>query len=225
MKNQKVSILFVTLAVLFTTCIVLANIAAAKQLQFFNWNMPAGVLVFPISYIVSDVMVEVYGFKSFKRVIYLGFAMNLLAVVIFGIANYWPAPVWFEGAEAFSAVVSSTPRLLIAGLSAYLLGSWANGIVMSKMKISAYSKGSTGGFKTRAVVSTLAGELIDSSIFIPIAFLGVLPLEQIPSMIVVQVVFKTLYEVAILPITALVVQRVKNYEGVEVVGDGKQVRV
>lgn len=225
MKNQKVSILFVTLAVLFTTCIVLANIAAAKQLQFFNWNMPAGVLVFPISYIVSDVMVEVYGFKSFKRVIYLGFAMNLLAVVIFGIANYWPAPVWFEGAEAFSEVVSSTPRLLLAGLSAYLLGSWSNGIVMSKMKISAYSKGSTGGFKTRAVVSTLAGELIDSSIFIPIAFLGVLPLEQIPSMIVVQVVFKTLYEVAILPITALVVQRVKNYEGVEVVGDGKQVRV
>lgn len=226
MKNQKVSMLFVTLAVLFTSCIVLANIAAAKQLQFFSWNMPAGVLVFPISYIVSDVMVEVYGFKTFKKVIYLGFAMNLLAVLIFGIANYWQAPVWFEGAEAFSIVVSSTPRLLVAGLAAYLLGSWANGIVMSKMKLSAYQKGKgTTGFKTRAVVSTLAGEFIDSSIFIPIAFLGVLPIEQIPSMIIVQVVFKTLYEVIILPLTSLVVSKVKAYEGMEVVGDETEVEL
>ena len=225
MKNQKVSMLFVVLAVLFTSCIVLANIAAAKQLQFFSWNMPAGVLVFPISYIVSDVMVEVYGFKTFKNVIFLGFAMNLLAVLIFTVANVWSAPIWFEGAEAFDFVVSSTPRLLVAGLSAYLLGSWVNGIIMSKMKLSAYKNGTTEGFKLRAVVSTLAGEFVDSMIFIPIAFLGVLPLEQIPSMIIVQVLFKTLYEIIILPVTSLVVAKVKNYEGMEVVGDDKQIKL
>ena len=224
MENKKVSMLFVTMAVLFTSCILLANIAAAKQLQFFAWNMPAGVLVFPISYIVSDVMVEVYGFKKFKKVIYLGFAMNILAVIILGIANMWPAPVWFEGSESFSAVVSSTPRIVLAGLLAYLFGSVVNGIVMSKMKLSNFEKGKgTNGFKTRAIVSTLAGEFIDSSIFIPVAFLGVLPIEQIPSMILLQVLFKTAYEILILPVTSLVVKRVKHYERVEVVGNDQEV--
>lgn len=218
-SKKNVSLLFVVLTVIFTTCILLANIAAAKQLVFFNWNMPAGVLVFPISYIISDVMVEVYGFSKFKLVIYLGFAANLLGVVIFAIASGWPAPVWFEGSEAFTAVVSNTPRLLIAGMSAYLIGSWANAVVMSKMKQRTFKDGNTGGFKMRAIASTIVGELLDSCVFIPVAFLGVLPIEQLPSMIILQVVFKTAYEIVILPLTSIVVTKVKAYEGTEVVGN------
>ena len=219
--NQKVSVLYLIFAALFIASILISNIAAQKQLQFFQWNMPGGIIVFPISYIMSDVVAEVYGFKATRRIIWLGFSMNLLMVVIFAITSAWPAPAWFEGSEAYAHVVSSTPRLLIAGLTSYLVGSWANAVILSKMKVAAYNGKGLKSFSARAVISTIAGETLDSALFIPIAFLGVLPLSVLPSMIVVQVLFKTTYEIIILPFTNMLVKKVKQVEGLDTLDKGE----
>jgi hypothetical protein len=193
--------------ILFTTCLLVANIIAAKQIQLGPWVVTAGVLCFPISYILSDVVAEVYGFIAARRIIWIAFGMNLLMVIIFMLAIAWPAPVWYQNSEAFATTLGSTPRLLIASLIAYLIGSWLNAAIISKMKVAQKGK----GFGIRAVLSTLAGEFVDSLIFLPIAFLGVLPLE---------VSVKTLYEILALPLTAFVVRKVKAYEQLDTFDDG-----
>jgi uncharacterized integral membrane protein (TIGR00697 family) len=210
--KAKVSSLYMFFGILFTTCLLVSNVIASKQFMLGPWALTAGVLCFPISYILSDVVAEVYGFIAARRIIWFAFAMNLIMVVIFQIALLLPAPAWFQGSEAFKTVLSSTPRLLAASLVAYLIGSWLNAAVISKMKVSVGEL----GFGIRAVASTIVGELADSLIFIPVAFAFVLPWDQLPMMILMQVVAKTLYEIIALPLTSRIVKAVKKYEGEDV---------
>lgn len=212
-SNPKVvSKMYMLFGILFTTCLLVSNVAAGKQFAVGSWSLTAGVLVFPISYILSDVVAEVYGFIAARRIIWYAFAMNLLMVVVFQIALLLPAPEWFENQEAFVTVLSSTPRFMAASLLAYLIGSWVNAAIMSKMKVAQGGK----GFAWRAVVSTLFGEFVDSLIFLPAAFLGVIPLAAMPGMILLQVSAKTLYEIVALPLTARVVRWVKHKEQTDV---------
>lgn len=212
-ENAKtVSLLFLFLSVLFITCLLLSNILAAKLLRIGKWSVTAGVLVFPISYILNDIMTEVYGFKFTKKVIYLGFLMNFFMVLIFSLAITLPAPAWYEMSDEFAMILGSTPRITIAGLAAYVSGSLVNAQVMSRMKI----KSNDGGrFGLRAIISTLVGETVDSGVFVPIAFGGLIPVGQILNMMLVQVILKTLYECICLPITSGVVRKVREYEEVD----------
>lgn len=208
-NTKTVSTLFLFLSVLFITCLLMSNILAAKLLRLGNWSVTAGVLVFPISYILNDIMTEVYGFKLAKKVIYLGFLMNFFMVLIFSLAIILPAPDWYEMSNEFAMILGSTPRITIAGLAAYLSGSLVNAQVMSRMKI----KSNDGGrFGLRAIVSTLMGEAVDSGVFVPIAFGGLIPVGQILTMMMIQVILKTLYECICLPITSSVVRKVREYE-------------
>lgn len=220
MKKSKVSTLYMFFGILFTTCILISNIAAAKMIQVGPWALTAGVIVFPISYLLSDVVAEVYGYKAARRIMWCGFAMNLLMVIMFGIAIALPAPEWFEMDVAFAAVLGNTPRLLVAGLTAYVIGSWANAAVISKMKVKAINKDGAG-FGFRAIMSTIVGELLDSCVFIPMAFIGSVPLSEIPMMILLQVFVKTMYEVIALPLTQRIVKKVKEVEGVDVYDVGE----
>lgn len=206
---KMVSPLFVILVVIFTVSMLLSNIIANKQFAIGPWNTPAGVLVFPITYILSDVFSEIYGYKWSRKTAWIGFGMNLFMVIIFQITIAIPGPVWFENQQAFVTVLGSTPRLLIAGLVSYMLGDFVNDRLFRFLK----NKDTLNKkFSIRAILSSFCGELVDSCIFIPCAFIGTIALDQLPQMIVIQVVIKVGYEIVILPVTNLIVKKVRNYE-------------
>lgn len=206
-KGTTYSDLFMYMSIIFVVCLLVSNILATKLLKIGNYSVTAGVLVFPISYIINDIFSEVYGYEKTKKVIIFGLIMNIFMVLVLSLAIVLPAPVWFENNEAFKTILGSTPRTCLASLMAYLFGSLVNAKVLVKMK-----KNAKGKFGIRAIVSTIFGELTDSLIFVFIAFFGKISLLQIVSMILIQVIFKTLYEMLCLPITTVIVKKVKNYE-------------
>jgi len=210
MKN-KVSVLFMLAGILFATCLLISNILASKIMMIGPWAAPAGVLIFPLAYIINDVIAEVWGYRKARLIIWAGFGVNLLAVAFFSLSIAVPAASFWSGQESYSTVLGSTPRIVAASLLAYLLGSFLNAFIMSKFKILTRGK----GFSVRAVVSTLAGEGADSLIFITVAFAGIFPLKVILTMIVTQALIKTVYEIAVLPLTIWVVKKVKTLEGID----------
>lgn len=206
-EKNKYSDLFLYLSIIFVVCLLLSNILASKILKIGIFSTTSGVIIFPISYIINDIFSEVYGYNKTKKIIVFGFLMNLFMVLIFSLAIILPSPEWFQNNDAFKIILGSTPRNCIASLMAYLFGSLVNSKVLVKMKGQNNNK-----FGVRAVVSTLFGELTDSLIFVFIAFVGNLDIQQMITMILTQVIVKTLYEVICLPLTTFVVKKVKKYE-------------
>ena len=189
----------------FCACLIISNILAFKTFTIgYDIVLPCAVIIFPITYIVEDVLSEVYGFTKATRVIILAFIMNLIAVTCYSIAIMLPAPTYFAGQEAFSLVLGNTPRILIASFTAYLIGSLVNSYVMVylKEKLSKY-------LFFRCITSTLLGEGLDAIIFISIAFMGTMPLIALIGMIIAQAGFKTLYEVIVYPVTYNVIGYIK----------------
>lgn len=210
MKN-KVSVLFMLTGILFATCLLISNILASKIMMIGSWSAPAGVLIFPIAYIINDVMVEVWGFQKARLIIWAGFGVNVLAVLFFSLGIVVTAAPFWENQDAFASVLGSTPRIVGASMLAYLLGSFLNAWVMSKFKVLTKGK----GFSIRAIFSTLVGEGADSMIFISIAFAGIFPIKVLLIMIGTQAIIKTVYEIAVLPLTIWVVNKVKKLEGID----------
>jgi queuosine precursor transporter len=210
MKNS-VSVLFMFAGILFATCLLISNILATKILMIGPWAAPAGVLIFPIAYILNDVITEVWGFRKARLIIWTGFAVNVLAVLFFTVGIVVPGAPFWQNQEAFSTILGNTPRIVAASLSAYLVGSFLNAFVMSRMKVMTGGK----GFSGRAILSTVIGESADSLIFISIAFAGIFPVGVLVTMIFTQAMLKTVYEILILPITVWVVGFVKRIEGVD----------
>ena len=196
--------LYATLTGIFTACLIVSNIIAGKTFDFFSFVLPCGVIIFPVIYIVNDVLAEVYGYEKTRNVILLGFFMNLVAVICYTITIWLPAPVFFENSEAFSVVLGSTFRLLVASFAAYLVGSIVNAKLMVYLK-----KWDEDKLFFRCIVSTLFGEGMDALIFITIGFLGTMPIEALILMIVMQALFKTVYEIIVYPLTRVVIARVK----------------
>jgi uncharacterized integral membrane protein (TIGR00697 family) len=202
--------------ILFATCLLISNILATKILLIGSWAAPAGVLIFPIAYILNDLITEVWGFSKARLIIWTGFMVNIIAVLFFSVGIAIPGAPFWQNQVAFATVLGNTPRIVLASLSAYLIGSFLNAMVMSRMKVATNGK----GFSVRAIVSTLAGESADSLIFISIAFAGQFPTGVLVIMIVTQATLKTVYEILILPITIWVVRLVKRAEGVDVIDTG-----
>jgi len=209
--KKTVSVLFMFAGILFAICLLISNILATKIILIGPWAAPAGVLIFPIAYIINDVIVEVWGYKKVRLIIWSGFAVNLLAALFFTIAIAVPAAPFWQNQGAFSTILGSTPRIIIASLLAYLTGSFLNAFVMSKVKVLMKGK----DFSVRAILSTLVGETADSMIFITIAFVGNLPFNVLIGMIFTQACIKTVYEIVILPFTIVVVKWVKKVEGTD----------
>lgn len=206
--NKKVSITFMLAGILFTTCLLISNLISSKIISIGTLSVPAGVIIFPLAYILNDVITEVWGFGKARLIIWSGFAMNLIAVIFYTLAVQWPAASFWSGQESFSSVLGSTPRIAIASLTAYLFGSFVNAFIMSKFKLMTKGK----GFTLRAIVSTLAGEGIDSLVFITIAFVGIIPVNQLIIMVVIQAAVKTVFEIVVLPLTIMIVNRIKTIE-------------
>lgn len=223
MKNNKkyVSFTYLIFAVMFVAAILIGNILAAKQIGAGAVGIPAGVLVFPLSYVMSDIVAEAYGFKAMRRIIWIGFAFTALQSLLMALANVLPAPVWYQNGHAFAIVAGLAPRIFLGQVLAYLVGEWANATVISKMKFLHFTwTGSKGAFSIRAVASTVVGEFLDSAIFIPVAFIGVNPLNSILITVCLQASIKIAYEIIMLPFTNWLVKKVKHYEEVDHVDMG-----
>lgn len=203
-ENLTKTELYAMLTGVFTASLIVSNIIAGKTFDFFSFTLPCGVIIFPIIYIVNDVLVEVYGYEKARKVILLGFLMNLVAVICYNITIILPAPVFFENSDAFSVVLGSTLRLLVASFVAYLVGSLVNAKVMVLLK-----KWDEEKLFFRCIISTLFGEGLDAVIFIFIGFLATMPFEALILMIVAQALFKTIYEMIVYPLTRYVISAVK----------------
>lgn len=209
--THKYSFVQLLLSVVSVACLLISNVVTAKQMALpFGITMTCAVVIFPIAYILSDVFSEVYGYKWSRLTCYMGFAMNVLMVLVFEFAIATPAPSYWGNQEAFATVLGSTPRTLIASLTAFVVGDFVNDKVFQKMK--SKHKDSHKGFGLRAIISSFAGEVTDSLIFIPLAFIGQMPLATLAQMLVVQVSLKTAYEILVVPVTSLVVKKVSAYE-------------
>ena len=208
-QKQQVSVLFMLFSILFCVCLIAANILETKQISVFGISLTGGLIVFPISYIINDCVCEVWGFQKARLLIWTGFAMNFFFVAMGALCDWIPgAPYWTNDA-GFHAIFGLAPRVAAASFVAFIVGSFANAYVMSKMKIR--DKGRN--FSLRAILSTIVGESFDSVIFFPLALGGVVPTEELPKLMLWQVLLKTVYEVIALPITIRIVKALKEHEG------------
>ena len=211
MEKEKISYLQTWLTVLFVTALLISNIITAKQVLLpFGITMTGAVFIFPVTYILSDVFSEVYGYRWSRVTCYMAFAMNLFMVIIFTLVIHTPAPDYWTNQEAFQTVLGNTPRIFGASLLAFAVGDYANDKVFARMKEN--HPDSMKGFGWRAILSSLAGELVDSLIFLPLAFIGQMPVFTLLQMTVCQVFIKTGYEVIILPLTTLVAGKLTKIE-------------
>ena len=210
--KEKVSVPFMLLGILFNVCLIAANLLETKVIQIGSLTVTAGLLVFPISYIINDCIAEVWGFKKARLIIWSGFAMNFFVVALGLIAVAIPAAPFWEGEEHFDFVFGMAPRIVAASLMAFLVGSFLNAYVMSKMKVASRGR----HFSARAILSTLAGETADSLIFFPVAFGGIIAWRELLIMMCIQIILKSMYEVIILPVTIRVVKAIKKIDGSEI---------
>lgn len=213
--NKQLSVSFMVMGILFSVCLVLSNILAVKQFDIWGFPSTAGLIIFPVSYIINDCIAEVWGFKKARFIIWVAFAVNFFAILLFQVSIALPPADYWQMQEAYSSVLAQTPRIALASLMAFLCGSFLNAYVMSRMKIMHRGK----HFGLRAIASTVVGELADTFIFTTVGFLFVIPLQAVVMIILTETVLKTLFEIVILPLTTKVVRRVKEREGVDVYDD------
>lgn len=197
---------------LFTTCLIVANIVEQKLIAVGPIEATAGLLIFPVSYIVNDLIAEVWGYRKARLIIWYGFLMNFVAVAVFRLSILVPGSDNFHHQEAFGMVLGNTTRITAASFVAFLFGSFLNAYVMSRMKILQRGR----GFSFRAVLSTVIGEGADSLVFFFIAFWGILSLHDLSVLILTQIAMKTAYEIIALPLTNILVKWVKKKEQTDV---------
>jgi uncharacterized integral membrane protein (TIGR00697 family) len=207
----KVSYWLLVIACVFVTCLLTANIIAVKLILLFGFLVPAGIIVFPLSYLFGDVLTEVYGYSITRRVIWLSFGCNLLAVIAIFIGGLAPSAPFWHDQKAYTAILGFTPRLLVASLSAYLVGEFTNSFVLAKLKIATKGR----WLWLRTISSTLIGEGLDTIIFISVAFWGAIPVESMITAILTQWIFKVAYEVIATPLTYFIVGFLKKREGID----------
>ena len=210
-RQESFSATFLLLAVSFVVCLISSNLFASKIFSLYGFTLSGAVIIFPISYIINDALTEIYGYRKARLTIWMGFLLNLLFVLAAQLVMLLPGATFWEGEEAFATVFSSTPRALMASLLAFLVVANANAIIMSKMKVSNSGK----NFSARAILSSIAGETMDSLIFVPVMF-WFLPWMEMGKLMLGQIVIKVTYEIVILPITKLVIKRIKSMEGEDV---------
>lgn len=214
-RHFGVSLLICT--VLFVTCLITSNLLETKLFQIGKLTLTAGFIIFPVSYIVNDCMAEVWGFKITRLVIWLGFILNFLVVAAGELAVLLPpADCWLDNEPHFNYVFDLAPRITGASFVAFLIGSFLNAYVMSRMKVLSSGR----HFSLRAIVSTIVGEGADSLVFFPLAFYGSVPHSILIQMMVIQVIAKTLYEIIALPLTIRIVKWIKKQEHIDVYDQG-----
>jgi uncharacterized integral membrane protein (TIGR00697 family) len=215
-STSRHSTAFILLVAIFITTLIVSNIIAVKLVDVGGWILPAGIIIFPVSYIIGDVLTEVYGYRRARQVIWLGFACNLLAIAAIWLAMVLPPVAFWDGQTAYERILGYTPRLLVASFLAYLMGEFANSYVLARLKIATQGR----WLWTRTIGSTLVGQGLDSAVFLVVAFAGSLPAGVLVSAIVVQWLAKSAYEALATPFTYGIVNFLKRHEGLDAYDNG-----
>jgi uncharacterized integral membrane protein (TIGR00697 family) len=202
--EKRISPLLVKLVVLFTSCLIISNILANRMIQVGTWSLDAGNLLFPVTYILSDVFSEVYGYKWSRRVTWWAAGMNLLFALLVALTNILPAPEYYDPAP-FQAALGSSFRIVAASIISYVTGDFMNDRVFQRMK---GNNSTMRGFAWRAFMSSFAGQVVDSFLFVSIAFYGTMPMYDLAAMICLNIFVKVGYELLILPLTYKVAKEV-----------------
>lgn len=202
---------FIIIAAISIASLLISNITSVKLFSLGSIVLPSSALLFPITYIVGDIIAEVYGYKNARFIIILGFACNLFMVLFFTIAIILPPAASFTSQEAFATILGTTPRMFIASASAILIGSLSNAYVMN------FIKKITKGKKLwmRTIGSTIVGEALDTIIFVSVAFIGSVPFSVILTMMISQFVWKVGYEIIATPFTYVAINKYKKLESLK----------
>jgi uncharacterized integral membrane protein (TIGR00697 family) len=196
--------------------LIVSNLASTRLVELGPLSFDGGTLIFPLTYILGALMTEVYGYSRSRSVIWTAFLCLGLAFLCLRLVSLLPAPEGWEGAEAWNAVLTLSPRIAFGSLLAFLAGSLVNAAVLSRMKVRRPGKPPLGRF----LVSTLAGEAVDTAIFATVAFLGVIEGDLFLSLVISNFVYKTAFEIVLLPLTVYLARRLKRAEGLDVVDTG-----
>lgn len=202
---------FITCTGLFVTCLLTANIIAAKLVVVGGLTLTAGIVIFPISYVLGDVLTEVWGYAATRRVIWLGFACNALMVLAIWLGGELPAAPFWRGELAYQEILGHTPRILMASFVAYLIGEFANAFVLAKLKIATQGR----WLWVRTIGSTVVGQALDSVVFVTLAFAGIVPAGALAGIVAGQWLVKVAYEAAATPLTYAAVAWLKSREQVD----------
>ncbi len=202
---------FITCAALFVTCLLAANTIAAKLIVVGGIVLTAGIVIFPLSYVLGDVLTEVWGYTVARRVIWLGFACNVVMVAAIWVGGALPAAPFGATQLAYDEVLGQTPRILGASFVAYLIGEFANAFVLAKLKVATRGR----WLWLRTIGSTIVGQALDSAVFVTLAFAGTMPGAALAGLVMGQWIFKVLYEAAGTPLVYAVVGWLKAREGVD----------
>ena len=197
---------YTLLTIVFIIGLITSNIIAVKPIIFLNFIFPAGIIIFPVTYIIGDIFAEIYGFNKTKELILLGFFANLFVTIFIIISVYLPSANFWTDQNSYENILGNTPRILIASFIAYLIGSISNARSFTYVKKLTHSK----YLLVRMILSTIIGEGLDSFLFITIAFIGIFDSKTMFIMIISQWMFKTSYETIISPLTYLVINKIKK---------------
>jgi len=196
------------LASFFVSLLIVSNIIAGKLLQIGDWVLPAGILAYPLTFLISDTIAEVYGRKTTTRIIWIGFATSLLMVLIVYMASIFPAAPFWENQEAFDLILGSVPRIVLASMVAYLVSQYHDVIAFH------FWKNFTNGryLWLRNNASTMMSQAVDTVLFVTIAFAGTLDFSVIINMILTQYVVKILIAIVDTPLVYVLVSQVRRYQ-------------
>ena len=199
---------FIACTALFITCLLTANVTAAKLISVGGLTLSAGIVIFPVSYIVGDVLTEVWGYGAARRVIWLAFGCNVLMVAAIWTGGALPAAPFWKGQAAYDEILGQAPRILVASLAAYLLGEFANAYVLARLKIATAGR----WLWVRTIGSTVVGEGLDSLVFVALAFAGTVSAGALVQIFVNQWLVKVVYEALATPLTYAAVGWLKSHE-------------
>ena len=208
-NQTETSPLLLILTVVFVAFLMISNILANQMIQFWVFTIDAATLTFPVTYILSDIFSEVYGYKWSRRVSWIGISMSLVFSVFIFLAIKLPQPEWFDGSH-FQSAIGNSFRIVIASAVAYITGDLVNDRIFRRLK---RDRNGMEGFGVRAIVSSLFGEIVDTTLFVLIAFTFIVPFNEMGGMIFISVILKTGYEIIILPVTTHIAKIVKKVEG------------
>lgn len=205
MKNYK---FYPMITGLFAACLVISNILDTKIFKFYSLDMPGGIILFPIVYVFADILTEVYGYTYSRRVIWTGFGALLLMVIASTIVQHLPAASFWTLQKEYDDILGKVPRIIVASISAYFLGEFANSFTLAKLKLQSEGK----RMPLRFVLSTVVGQFVDTSVFVLIAFTGLMATNDLIMITLSAWAFKVGWEIIALPITLPLVKKLKKIE-------------
>ena len=199
------------LVALFITVLIVSNIASTKIVHFYSLTFDAGTILFPLAYIVGDIITEIYGFRKMRRLIYLGIGMLLITTLTFYIVGLLPHAIDWTGQDAYNSILGVVWRIVGASIIALFFGEFFNSYILAKLKIQTKGK----GIWARVVGSTAIGSLIDTTLFSTLAFAGTMSSSMLVQLIATVYLVKVVTEIVVSPITLQIIAYIKKTEKID----------